>query len=97
MTDLQDRRIATVRDHMALEVTHDWDAVIATFAHPRYELLGSGAVFEFPLVLVLLVWLGIISTAFLRKYRRHAIVVIFIIIGAAIVSNGDAILGSIFQ
>jgi ketosteroid isomerase-like protein len=27
-------------------VTHDWDAVIATFAHPRYELLGSGAVFD---------------------------------------------------
>ena len=46
MTDLQDRRIAVVRDHMALEVTHDWDAVIATFAHPRYELLGSGAVFD---------------------------------------------------
>ena len=47
-------------------------------------VLGSGAVFEFPLVIVLLVWLGIITTAFLRKYRRHAIVVIFII--AAIVT-----------
>jgi sec-independent protein translocase protein TatC len=46
--------------------------------------VGSGAVFEFPLVLVLLVWLGVITTAFLRKYRRHAIVVIFII--AAIVT-----------
>jgi sec-independent protein translocase protein TatC len=46
--------------------------------------VGSGAVFEFPLVLILLVWLGIISTAFLRKYRRHAIVIIFII--AAIVT-----------
>lgn len=44
--DLAERRIARVRDHMALEVTHDWDAVIATFAHPRYELLGSGAVFD---------------------------------------------------
>lgn len=44
--DLQDRRIATVRRHMALEVTHDWDGVIATFAHPRYELLGPGAVFD---------------------------------------------------
>lgn len=42
-------------------------------------VLGSGAVFEFPLVIVLLVWLGIMTTAFLRKYRRHAIVVIFII------------------
>src|SRR5207302_24872 len=47
-------------------------------------VLGVGAAFEFPLVIVLLVWLGIMSTAFLRKYRRHAIVVIFII--AAIVT-----------
>ena len=46
MSDLDERRIAVVREHMALEVTHDWDAVIATFAHPRYELLGSGAVFD---------------------------------------------------
>jgi ketosteroid isomerase-like protein len=46
MSDLAERRLQTVRDHMALEVTHDWDAVIATFAHPRYELYGSGAVFD---------------------------------------------------
>jgi hypothetical protein len=45
-SSLAERRIAVVREHMALEVTHDWDAVIATFAHPRYELLGSGAVFD---------------------------------------------------
>lgn len=43
---LQAARIATVERHMALEVTHDWDAVIATFAHPRYELLGPGTVFD---------------------------------------------------
>ncbi len=46
MTDLSARRIQTVRDHMAMEVTHDWDGVIATFAHPRYELLGPGTVFD---------------------------------------------------
>lgn len=46
MTDLAAARIRTVRDHMALEVTHDWDAVIATFAHPRYEMYGSGVVFD---------------------------------------------------
>ncbi|MFN7054386.1 nuclear transport factor 2 family protein [Hyphomonas sp.] len=46
MTDLAERRIQTVRDHMAMEVTHDWDGVIATFDHPRYELYGSGAVFD---------------------------------------------------
>ena len=46
MTDLAERRLQTVRDHMALEVTHDWDGVIATFDHPRYEMYGSGAVFD---------------------------------------------------
>ena len=43
---LRQARIATVERHMALEVVHDWDAVIATFAHPRYELLGPGTVFD---------------------------------------------------
>jgi sec-independent protein translocase protein TatC len=42
-------------------------------------VLGVGATFQFPLVIVLLVWLGIVNTAFLRKYRRHAIVAIFIV------------------
>ena len=46
MTDLADARIQTVRDHMRLEAEHDWDAVIATFAHPRYEMYGSGRVFD---------------------------------------------------
>lgn len=46
MTNLHDRRIQTVRDHMALEITHDWDGVIATFAHPRYELYGGGQIFD---------------------------------------------------
>ena len=31
---------------MALEITHDWDAVIETFVHPRYELYGTGTVFD---------------------------------------------------
>jgi ketosteroid isomerase-like protein len=45
MSNLAERRIQRVRDHMALEVVHDWDAVIATFEHPRYEM-ASGAVFD---------------------------------------------------
>lgn len=45
--DLAARRIQLVRDHMALEIVHDWDAVIATFAgHPRYELYGTGTIFD---------------------------------------------------
>ncbi len=46
MTELTERRLQTVRDHMALEITHDWDGVIATFDHPRYELHGGGQVFD---------------------------------------------------
>jgi hypothetical protein len=46
MDALSEARIRTVRDHMALECACDWDAVIATFAHPRYEMYGSGAVFD---------------------------------------------------
>lgn len=46
MDDLAAARIKTVRDHMALECACDWDGVIATFAHPRYEMYGSGAVFD---------------------------------------------------
>ncbi|HLP24803.1 MAG TPA: twin-arginine translocase subunit TatC [Acidobacteriota bacterium] len=47
-------------------------------------VLGMGAAFEFPLLVVLAVYLGLVEVATLRKYRRHAIVVIFII--AAIVT-----------
>ena len=44
--DLANRRIDTVKRHMALEITHEWDEVIATFDHPRYEMYGSGVVFD---------------------------------------------------
>lgn len=46
INDLSSRRIETVKRHMALEITHEWDEVIATFDHPRYEMYGSGAVFD---------------------------------------------------
>jgi sec-independent protein translocase protein TatC len=58
-------------------------------------VLGVGAAFEFPLVIVLLVWMGLVSTAFLRKYRRHAIVVIFIV-AAIITPTPDPIIQTIF-
>ena len=44
--NLAKRRIETVKRHMALEITHEWDAVIATFDHPRYEMYGTGQVFD---------------------------------------------------
>ena len=45
-TALTAARLKTVRDHMALECQHDWDAVIDTFQHPRYEMHGSGAIYD---------------------------------------------------
>jgi predicted SnoaL-like aldol condensation-catalyzing enzyme len=44
--ELNAARIRTVRAHMALECTHEWDGVIATFEHPRYELHATGAVYD---------------------------------------------------
>jgi sec-independent protein translocase protein TatC len=49
------------------------------FSTLSWLVIGVGATFEFPLVVVLLVWIGLLTTEFLRKYRRHAIVVIFIL------------------
>src|SRR3954465_1284123 len=46
MDQLTAVRIQTVRDHMRLECEGDWDGVIATFNHPRYELYGAGTVFD---------------------------------------------------
>lgn len=44
--ELRQARLQTVRDHMALECTQDWDGVIATFEHPRYEMYGNGQVHD---------------------------------------------------
>ena len=46
--------------------------------------LGMGAAFEFPLLVVLAVYMGLVEVATLRKYWRHAFVIIFII--AAIIT-----------
>ena len=44
--DLRARREDVVRRHMQAENEHDYDAVIATFAHPRYELMATDQVFD---------------------------------------------------
>lgn len=49
-----------------------------------WMVLGVGASFEFPLLIVLATYMGLIEVATLKKFRRHAIVVMFII--AAIVT-----------
>jgi sec-independent protein translocase protein TatC len=44
-------------------------------------VLGTGLVFELPMVAYFLAKLGIVSSDFMRKYRRHAYVVILLIAG----------------
>jgi steroid delta-isomerase-like uncharacterized protein len=46
MNDLRAQREAAVRRHMERENVHDFDAVIDTFAHPRYEIIPTGQVYD---------------------------------------------------
>jgi steroid delta-isomerase-like uncharacterized protein len=43
---LRERREAVVREHMESENRHDFDSTIGTFAHPRYEIIPSGDVYD---------------------------------------------------
>jgi len=56
----------------------------AYFSLLTWLVLGVGASFQFPLLIILAVYLGLLEIATLRKYRRHAVIVIFVI--AAIVT-----------
>jgi steroid delta-isomerase-like uncharacterized protein len=44
--DLRARREAIVREHLASENAHDYDATLGTFRHPRYELVATGDVYD---------------------------------------------------
>jgi sec-independent protein translocase protein TatC len=78
---------ATVRvayeGHALLGVDPMW-TVDKYFGLLLWLVLGVGAAFEFPLLIILASYMGLVEVATLRKYRRHAIVVAFII--AAIVT-----------
>lgn len=43
---LRARRETIVREHMADEIDHAWDKVLATFPHPHYEIIATGAVHD---------------------------------------------------
>ena len=45
-SDLRARREAVVREHMESENRRDFEATLRTFAHPRYELVATGQVFD---------------------------------------------------
>ncbi len=51
--------------------------------------LPVGLIFEMPIVMYFLAKVGIVSSAFLMKYRKHAVVIIIVV--AAVITPPDAI------
>src|SRR5687767_2258280 len=51
-------------------------------------VFGSGVLFQLPVVMYFLTKIGIVTPAFLRKYRKHAIVII-LILGAIVTPSAD--------
>ena len=45
-TDLDERRLAVVTEHVAAENERDVDRAMATFLRPRYEIVPTGDVFD---------------------------------------------------
>jgi steroid delta-isomerase-like uncharacterized protein len=43
---LRRKREELVREHMDSENRHEFDATLETFEHPRYELIGTGEVYD---------------------------------------------------
>jgi len=52
-------------------------------------VLGSGALFQLPVVIYFLTKLGLVTPMFLRQYRKHAVVAILVI--AAIITPPDVL------
>jgi steroid delta-isomerase-like uncharacterized protein len=44
--ELRAKREQIVREHMDSENRHEFDAALATFSHPRYELIATGEVYD---------------------------------------------------
>jgi steroid delta-isomerase-like uncharacterized protein len=44
--ELRARREAIVREHMQSENVHDFATTVATFHHPRYEIVATGDVYD---------------------------------------------------
>ncbi len=46
--ELRSEREEIVREHMESENRHEFDVTLQTFDHPRYELIGTGDVYDGP-------------------------------------------------
>lgn len=55
-----------------------------------WATMGVGAAFEFPLVLLFLIQMGVVTTELLKTYRRHAFIV-FLVMSAVVTPTPDPI------
>jgi len=55
----------------------------------RSSLLASGLIFELPILIYFLTKMGLVSPSFLRKYRKHSLVLVLIL--AAVITPPDVI------
>lgn len=89
---------STIRVAIELNVAMNYEVMWTAdryYSLLMWVVLGMGGAFEFPLLIVLAVYMGLIEVATLRKYRRHAIVVNFII-AAVITPTPDFINQTLF-
>lgn len=78
-----------LQDTMWLGPRPIWD-IADTIKLEAIMMLIMGITFELPVAIVLLSKIGIVSPRFLAKYRRHAILVIFVI-SALLTPTGDPV------
>ena len=55
----------------------------------RSSMLASGLIFELPIIMYFLTKMGLVTPEFLRKYRKHALVLVLIL--AAVITPPDVI------
>jgi sec-independent protein translocase protein TatC len=58
-------------------------------------VLGSGLLFQLPVVVFFLTKIGLLTPQFMRKYRKHAVIVILIV--AAIITPPDPLSQSLIS
>jgi len=78
--------LANYRISAVVENNIDVDSYLSLI---KTTVIACGLVFEMPIIIYFLAKLGLVSAAFLRKYRRYALVIILIV--AAIVTPPDVI------
>jgi sec-independent protein translocase protein TatC len=66
------------RYSVSVGITPEW-AITNYYSFVSAFLAGFGIVFEMPVAAIILAWLGLVTSQTLAKYRRHAIVAIFIV------------------